>query len=65
MSFKQAVVQVLSEKPRTKEEVLEAVKRFPVESNSSNPRKYLDVILYGSKNPRFKNQNGVFSVAGR
>lgn len=63
LSLRTAVMQVLSERARTKEEILQAVAKLGYKFNTSNPMNSLGVILYG-KNPKFHRENGVFSYGG-
>ena len=63
ISLRDAVVQVLSKGPKTKEEILGGVKGLGYQFSTNNPMNSLGVILYG-KNPRFKNDNGLFSIGG-
>jgi hypothetical protein len=62
ISLKEAVLQVLKEGSLTKQEILQSVERLGYKFNTSNPMNSLGVILYGKK-PKFKNQDGKFSVA--
>lgn len=62
ISLKKAVIKVTTKKPLTKPEILAAVQKLGWSTTSKNPRKLLDLLLYG-KNPKFKNQNGKFSPA--
>lgn len=61
VSLKQAVIQVLSKKPLTKNEILAAVQAAGYKFASKNPANSLGVILYG-KDPKFKNNKGSFSL---
>jgi len=61
LSLKQAVLQVLSEKPMTKQEILAAVQAAGYSFRSKNPMNSLGVVLYG-RNPKFNNQDGIFSL---
>ena len=61
-SLKEAVIQVLSEKPMAKNEILEAVQAAGYKFTSKNPMNSLGVVLYG-RAPKFNNVKGVFSVA--
>jgi hypothetical protein len=63
LSLREAVLQVLSKGALTKEEILEGVKQLGYRFSTTNPLNSLGVILYG-KNPRFKNQDGLFSPEG-
>ena len=62
MSLKEAVLEALGSGKKTKQEILDAVGRSGYKFTTSNPLNSLGVILYGKK-PRFKNDNGYFSVA--
>ncbi len=62
-SLKRAVMQVISSQPRTKEEVLEAVKKLGYRFTTPKPLNSLGVILYG-KSPKFRNEGGRFSYQG-
>ena len=65
MSLRDAVLQVTSLRPMTKQEVYEAVQRLGYRFGGKDPLNSLGVVLYG-KNPRFHNENGRFSpVAGQ
>ena len=63
LSLREAVLQVTSGGPRTKEEILDGIKQLGYKFQTNNPLNSLGVILYG-KNPRFKNDGGRFSVSG-
>jgi hypothetical protein len=63
ISLRDAVLQVTSRSPLTKDEILKAVQGLGYKFSTSNPLNSLGVILYG-KNPRFKNEQGRFSAAG-
>lgn len=63
LSLREAVLQVTSGKPMTKQEILDAVQALGYKFSTSNPMNSLGVILYG-KNPRFRNEGGRFSPAG-
>lgn len=60
ISLRDAVLQVTSKGPLTKEEILQGVKQLGYRFSTNNPLNSLGVILYG-KNPKFKNENGRFS----
>lgn len=62
-SLKTAVMRVTANQPRTKEEILEAVKKLGYQFKTSNPMNSLGVILYG-KSPKFRRENGRFSYSG-
>jgi hypothetical protein len=63
ISLREAVLQVTSKSPLTKEEILNQVRGLGYRFSTSNPLNSLGVILYG-KNPRFKNEDGRFSPMG-
>lgn len=63
LSLREAVLQVVSSGALTKEEILDQVKGLGYKFSTSNPLNSLGVILYG-KNPKFKNEQGRFSLAG-
>ena len=63
LSLREAVLQVTSQRPMTKQEILDAVQSLGYRFSTNNPMNSLGVILYG-KNPRFKNEGGRFSPAG-
>lgn len=63
LSLRDAVLQVTSRGPLTKEEILSAVKQLGYKFSTNNPLNSLGVILYG-KAPKFKNDGGRFSPAG-
>lgn len=63
LSLREAVLQVTSQRPMTKQEILDAIDKLGYRFSTNNPMNSLGVILYG-KNPRFKNENGRFSPAG-
>ena len=62
-SLREAVLQVASGESLTKQEILDRVRALGYRFSTNNPMNSLGVILYG-KNPRFKNQNGRFSLSG-
>lgn len=62
-SLRQIVMQLLSEGPKTKEEILDLVRRSGYKFQTKNPLNSLGVILYG-KNPRFNRVDGRFSLPG-
>jgi hypothetical protein len=62
-SLKSAVLRVVSNQARTKEEILDAVKQMGYRFKTSNPMNSLGVILYG-KSPKFRRENGRFSYSG-
>lgn len=63
LSLRDAVLQVTSRGPLTKQEILDGVQQLGYRFSTNNPANSLGVILYG-KNPRFKNDDGRFSPAG-
>jgi hypothetical protein len=64
LSLRDAVLQVASGTPVTKEEILHRVQSLGYRFSTKNPLNSLGVILYG-KNPRFRNEGGRFSVAAQ
>ena len=63
MSLKEAVVKVLGNGALKKELILAGVLKLGYKFNAGKPINSLNTLLYGSKNPKFKNQDGAFSVA--
>ena len=63
LSLRDAVLQVTTGNPKTKQEILDEVQALGYRFTTKNPMNSLGVILYG-KNPRFKNEDGRFSPAG-
>jgi hypothetical protein len=61
LSLKAAVLKV-TQKPMSKAEILAAVKKLGYKFTTKAPLNSLGVILYG-KQPKFRNDNGKFSVA--
>ena len=61
LSLRDAVLQLTSRRPMTKEEILEGVQQLGYTFSTNNPLNSLGVILYGKK-PRFKNEGGRFSA---
>jgi hypothetical protein len=61
ISVKQAVIQVTAKRPLSKQEILEELNGMGVVIGSADPFNYLNTILYG-KNPRFKREDGKFSL---
>jgi hypothetical protein len=61
LSLKEAVAKVIDGKALTKHEILDAVLRLGYQFSTDDPLNSLGVILYG-KNPKFKNENGRFSL---
>jgi hypothetical protein len=62
ISLPKAVVQVTSEHPMTKQEILEAVQKIGYRFHTKEPLKSLNPILYGDK-PKFIRIDGKFSSA--
>jgi len=62
LSLKEAVLKVIESKPLTKHEILDAVLRLGYQFSTNDPLNSLGVILYGKK-PKFKNENGKFSLS--
>jgi hypothetical protein len=62
LSLREAVLQATGKRSMTKQEILDEVQRLGYRFSTSNPANSLGTILYG-KNPRFKNENGYFSLA--
>ena len=63
MSLREAVLKVTAEKPLTKPEIMEAVKKLGYEFNTKKPMDSLGTLLYKKRDGRnlFKNENGRFS----
>lgn len=61
VSLKKLVIQMLSERAMTKEELLKAVTSTGYKFSTKNPLNSMGVILYG-KDPKFRNVDGKFSV---
>ena len=61
LSLKKAVLEVTKGKPLAKPEILAGVKKLGYKFTASNPRKYLDVILYAKG--QFKRSGGKFRPA--
>jgi hypothetical protein len=61
MSLKKAVMKAIEGQALTKHEILDAVLRMGYQFATDDPLNSLGVILYG-KNPKFKNNNGRFSL---
>lgn len=61
ISLREAVVKATTGKPLTKDEILVQVEKLGYRFNTGNPKNSLGVLLYTSKNPKFKNQEGKFS----
>lgn len=59
VSLKEAVIQATKNKPLTKREILEAIKRNGYRFSAKNPMNSLNVTLYTKGN--FKRANGKFS----
>ena len=62
MSLKEAVVKVLGNGALKKEQILAGVLKLGYRFNAGKPINSLNTLLYGSKNPKFKNKDGAFSV---
>lgn len=63
LSLREAVQQVIKDRAMTKEEILDGIKNLGYRFATNNPMNSLGVILYG-KNPKFRNDNGRFSLQG-
>ena len=63
MSLKEAVVKVLGNGALKKELILAGVLKLGYRFNAGKPINSINTLLYGSKNPKFKNKDGAFSVA--
>ena len=63
MSLREAALKVTAEKPLTKPEIMEAVKKLGYKFNTKKPMDSLGTLLYKKKDGRnlFKNENGRFS----
>ena len=61
LSLKDAVLKVIEGKALTKHEILDAVLRLGYTFSTNDPLNSLGVVLYG-KNPKFKNNKGLFSL---
>lgn len=59
LSLREAVLKVVSAGPKTKQEILDGVKKLGYRFGGKDPMNSLGVILYGK--PKFKNDNGKFS----
>ena len=59
MSLKEAVTRVTRNKPMTRPEILEAIKKIGYKFTAKDPMNSLNVTLYTKGN--FKNDNGKFS----
>ena len=62
LSLKEAVIESISKAPLSKEDILAAVKKLGYRFSSKNPVNSLNALLYGKK-PKFKNADGMFSLA--
>jgi hypothetical protein len=62
LSLKESVLKAVSGKALTKEQILDGVQKIGYKFSTKNPVNSLSVVLYGKK-PKFKNQDGKFSVA--
>lgn len=60
MPLKDAIIKVTSNGPKTKQEILQGIKKLGYRFATSDPMNSLNVILYGRK-PKFKNDGGKFS----
>lgn len=63
LSLKEAVLKVLGTSALKKEQILAGVSKLGYKFNAGKPMNSLNTLLYGSKNPKFKNADGAFSVA--
>jgi hypothetical protein len=61
MSLKAAILKVTGASPKTKKEIFDGVQKLGYRFGGKDPMNSINVILY-SKNPKFKNQDGKFSV---
>ena len=59
ISLKEAVARATKDKPLTKPEILEAIRKIGYRFSATNPMNSLNVTLYTKGN--FKNKNGKFS----
>lgn len=62
LSLKDAVVKVVTGKALTKADILKGVEKLGYKFSTKKPENSLGVILYGKK-PKFKNNDGKFSLA--
>jgi hypothetical protein len=62
LSLKEAVIQALGQGSLSKDEILAALKKLGYKFAAKNPTNSLNTLLYGKK-PKFKNDDGKFSVA--
>jgi hypothetical protein len=62
LSLKEAVLKAIEKKPLTKAEILAAVEKLGYKFTAKNPTNSLNTLLYGKK-PKFKTQDGKFSLA--
>jgi hypothetical protein len=62
LSLKEAILKVVTGKALTKEQILEGVQKIGYQFRTKNPANSLNVVLYGKK-PKFKRQDGKFSMA--
>jgi hypothetical protein len=60
ISLREAVLQVTTGRPMTKQEIINAVEKLGYTFRGSDPKNVLGTVIYG-KNPRFKNEGGKFS----
>lgn len=63
LSLKQAIIQVTSNAPKTRDEILEAVQGIGYTFTTDKPGNSINQVVYG-KNPKFKNEGGKFSPIG-
>jgi hypothetical protein len=63
LSLKEAVLKVLGTSALKKEQILAGVTKLGYKFSAGKPINSLNTLLYGSKNPKFKNADGAFSVA--
>ena len=61
ISLKNAAIQLVSAKPSTRQEIIDAATKLGWKTTSKNPKNLLNPILYG-KEPKFKNTDGKFSL---
>jgi hypothetical protein len=62
LSLREAVTQVTRNRPLTKPEILEAVRRIGYKFSTSDPMNSLNAMLYAPAN-KFRNKDGRFAVA--
>ncbi len=61
VSLREAVIQATSKRPLSKQEILSEVQKMGYAFTGKNPMNSLNVLLYGKK-PKFKNDQGRFSL---